>query len=66
MQASPHHGVRHCYHLIEIPLILYHWLLLMNGHANKKAMLANAGAAGGINKDWKPFPLREVQQFLAL
>jgi hypothetical protein len=38
----------------------------MNGHANKKAMLANAGAAGGINKDWKPFSLREVQQFLAL
>lgn len=35
-------------------------------YSNKKAMLTNAGAAGGVYYDWKPFSPKEVQQFLAL
>jgi hypothetical protein len=35
-------------------------------YANKKAMLANAGVAGGVYKVWKPFPPKEVQQYLVL
>jgi hypothetical protein len=35
-------------------------------YSNKKAMLANAGAAGGVYYDWKPFSPKEVQKFLAL
>ena len=38
------------------------WATLMN----KKAMLGNAGAAGGVYHDWKLFSPMEVRQFIAL
>jgi len=33
-------------------------------YSNKKAMLTNAGAAGGVYYDWKPFLQRKFSDFL--
>jgi hypothetical protein len=43
-------------------VIISDWTTL----TNKKALLANAGVAGGVYHNWKPFSPVEVRQFIAL